>query len=223
LNRLRVALQILPPPSTANATNNTEKKIASLVRHHDQQIPHTKYEKPQTMATIAESTTDAAPAAAPAPTEAAATAPAPAPAPADEPTHIKSIADLDALIASHKYVVVDFWAEWCGPCKAIAPIFKNLHKTHAAPGLVAFAKVDVEEVEQVAQQYGVTAMPSFLFFADGKLDGIEVDTTKVKGGGVQVIEGGKVSTIKGADPRNLNAMVAEIGRLAKGVVSARMT
>lgn len=67
--------------------------------------------------------------------------------------------------AGGKLVIVDFHATWCGPCKMIAPKLEamSLVKTN-----VVFLKVDVDEVEEVAQEYQITCMPTFLFFKDGK-------------------------------------------------------
>jgi thioredoxin 1 len=71
--------------------------------------------------------------------------------------HISSDAQLSKLLSSTKAVVVDFHAVWCGPCKAIAPTFQQLADQYASPGRIAFAKVDVDEVQEVAQKYGVSA------------------------------------------------------------------
>ncbi|KAF5792524.1 putative monodehydroascorbate reductase (NADH) [Helianthus annuus] len=71
--------------------------------------------------------------------------------------------------ASQKLVVVDFTASWCGPCRVIAPILADYAKKFPH---VAFLKVDVDEVESVAQEYSVEAMPTFLFFKNG----VKVDT-----------------------------------------------
>ncbi|KAL4584257.1 hypothetical protein LXL04_008853 [Taraxacum kok-saghyz] len=67
---------------------------------------------------------------------------------------------------SKKLVVVDFTATWCGPCRMIAPIFADLAKK--MPNVV-FLKVDVDELESVAQEYSVEAMPTFLFLKDGEI------------------------------------------------------
>jgi len=67
--------------------------------------------------------------------------------------------------AGGKLVVVDFFATWCGPCKVIAPQVEELEKT--MPNVV-FLKVDVDECEEVAMQYKVSAMPTFMFFKNGE-------------------------------------------------------
>ena len=63
-------------------------------------------------------------------------------------------------------VLVDFWADWCGPCKMIAPIVEELAEEY--DGQVSFAKVDVDSNPQAATQYGVRSIPTLLIFKDGK-------------------------------------------------------
>lgn len=62
-------------------------------------------------------------------------------------------------------VLVDFWAEWCGPCKMIVPILDDLADEY--DGKVRIAKVNVDENQSLASKYGVTAIPTLLFFKDG--------------------------------------------------------
>lgn len=85
---------------------------------------------------------------------------------------------------STKLVVVDFWATWCGPCHAIAPKVSQLALQFQH---VSFAKVDVDALQSVAQQQGVTAMPTFQFFKGGS----------------------KIAEMKGADPAGLERLVRE--------------
>ena len=71
-----------------------------------------------------------------------------------------------AVLKEKKLTVVDFWAPWCGPCKAIAPI---LDEIAAEFDQVKCVKINVDEHKQVAGQYGVRGIPTLLFFSDGQL------------------------------------------------------
>ncbi|KAJ5674616.1 thioredoxin [Penicillium maclennaniae] len=69
------------------------------------------------------------------------------------------------VINSSEPVLVDFFAEWCGPCKAISPKIEEFSEEHSG---VKFYKVDVDKLGEVAADNGISAMPTFLFFKDGK-------------------------------------------------------
>ncbi|XP_058785395.1 thioredoxin H-type-like [Vicia villosa] len=68
--------------------------------------------------------------------------------------------------ASKKLIVVDFTASWCGPCRFIAPILAEIAKKLPE---VIFLKVDVDELKTVSEEWGIEAMPTFLFLKEGKL------------------------------------------------------
>jgi len=75
--------------------------------------------------------------------------------------------EFDELVNRNRAVVVDFWAPWCPPCRAIAPILEELSKEYE--GKVVMAKINVDQHTKKAEQYGIRSIPTLLFFRDGKL------------------------------------------------------
>lgn len=73
----------------------------------------------------------------------------------------------ETVIDSGKLSVVDFWAEWCGPCRAIGPVIEDLAKEFE--GKVNVGKVNVDENPQVSMNYGITSIPAILFFKNGQV------------------------------------------------------
>jgi thioredoxin 1 len=71
------------------------------------------------------------------------------------------------VIKSAEPVVVDFFAEWCGPCKAMAPALEQVSKEMA--GKVKVVKIDVDQNPEITQKYRIQAMPTLMLFKDGKV------------------------------------------------------
>lgn len=84
-----------------------------------------------------------------------------------EPVHVTDAAFEKTVLQSPIPVIVDFWAPWCGPCRAVAPILDKVAKEYA--GKLIVAKVNTDEDSQYAQQYGVQGIPTMLFVANGKI------------------------------------------------------
>ncbi|CAK7229851.1 hypothetical protein SCUCBS95973_007371 [Sporothrix curviconia] len=109
-------------------------------------------------------------------------------------TKISSSQQWRQVTSANSIVVTDFYADWCGPCKMIAPTFESLANKHAKPNRIAFAKVDVDSLRDIAQQYGVRAMPTFVILRNGSVH----------------------ETIQGANPPALTAAVEKAVKLASG-------
>lgn len=76
-------------------------------------------------------------------------------------------ANFDELLSSNKVVVADFWATWCGPCKAMAPSIDELAVEYEGKALIG--KVDVEENNDLAEKYAIRSVPTIIFFKDGEM------------------------------------------------------
>ena len=91
---------------------------------------------------------------------------------------VKILSKLDE-ISQDKKVIIDFFAEWCGPCKKIAPKYIELSEKYSD---IEFCKCDVDESSELSEQFEVNALPSFVFLLNGKvvnkLEGVDIEGLK---------------------------------------------
>jgi len=74
--------------------------------------------------------------------------------------------NFDEIIYGEKPVIVDFWAEWCGPCRSIAPLLEKFAGEHEE---VVVGKVNIEDQTELTSKYGIRSLPTFALFREGKL------------------------------------------------------
>lgn len=86
--------------------------------------------------------------------------------------HVDGSKFQEEVVRSSQPVLVDFYADWCGPCKAIAPIIDQLSKEY--DGRVKFVKVDTDMNQDLALQFGIMSIPTVMFFSKGKVEDIVV-------------------------------------------------
>ncbi len=90
----------------------------------------------------------------------------------DNIVHISDASFENDVLKSNVPVLVDYWAEWCGPCKMIAPILEEI--TGDYQGKLKIAKVNVDENPQVTQKYGIRSIPTLMMFKDGNVQAQKV-------------------------------------------------
>ena len=81
--------------------------------------------------------------------------------------HVTDASFESDVLKSDTPVLVDYWAEWCGPCKALAPLLEDLAKDYG--GKLKIAKVNVDENQQLARKYNIKAIPTLMLFKDGNV------------------------------------------------------
>lgn len=101
---------------------------------------------------------------------------------------ITSTSQFSSLLSSSSIVVADFYADWCGPCKAIAPIYEQLSAQLSRPNKITFTKINTDQQQELAKAYDVRAMPTFMIFKNAR----------------------KIEGIEGADPKRLSAAVRKL-------------
>ena len=89
--------------------------------------------------------------------------------------HIHHVTDATfeaEVLQSQSPVLVDYWAEWCGPCKAIAPTLEEVAKEYS--GKLKVAKVNVDENQEIPRKYGIRGIPTLMLFKNGNIEATKV-------------------------------------------------
>ena len=87
-------------------------------------------------------------------------------------THLSDAAFEKEVLQSQLPVLVDYWAEWCGPCKMIAPILEDISKEYA--GRLTVAKLNIDDNQQTPPKYGIRGIPTLMLFKNGNVEATKV-------------------------------------------------
>ncbi|KAJ3564795.1 hypothetical protein NPX13_g7724 [Xylaria arbuscula] len=102
-----------------------------------------------------------------------------------KPIEIESAEQFSSVLKESRIVVADFYANWCGPCKQIAPFYEQLSNSVSKPKAVTFVKINTESQRDLAAEFAVQSLPTFILFRDGSV----------------------VEKVKGADPQGLRSLI----------------
>ena len=91
---------------------------------------------------------------------------------AEKIKNINSTQEFDDMIKQNKYVLVDFWAAWCAPCRMVAPVIDKIAEQYSEK--VSVAKVNVDEQQELAIRFGIQTIPTVIFFRGGRLASKEI-------------------------------------------------
>jgi thioredoxin 1 len=100
-------------------------------------------------------------------------------------THVSDAAFEQEVLQSDTPVLLDFWAEWCGPCKAIAPMLDDLARQYE--GKLRVVKLNIDQNQQTPRTYGVRGIPTLMMFKNGKVEATQIGAVG-KGQLTQMIE-----------------------------------
>ncbi|KAI0460271.1 thioredoxin [Xylaria acuta] len=105
-----------------------------------------------------------------------------------KPIEIESTEHFSTVLKESRLVVADFYANWCAPCKQIAPVYEQLSRSISKPKVITFVKINTEAQRPLAAEFAVTALPTFILFRDGSV----------------------VEKVKGANPQGLRSLIEKL-------------